>query len=575
MSVFRPLFQLDTQHATAVASKRHQRRGAGVLLEVLRSEGARYVFGNPGTTELPLIDALVDATDISYVWALQEASAVAMADGYAQAAGRPGVLNLHTAGGLGHGLGNLLNANVSGTPLVVTAGQQDSRHVVTDPLLYGDLVSIATPAVKWAREVTHPDQIPILVRRAFHDSQTAPTGPVFLSLPMDVMEEMTTVDIGEASTIDRSAVAGSLDRLAEHLAAIPPGKLAIIAGDEISASNAAAETVLLADALGAPVYGSSWPAHIPFPTAHPLWMGNLPTQATEIAQKLQAYDAIFALGGKSIITILYTRGSAVPRGTQIFQLSADARHVGRTYSTKLGLVGDIRASLRALLPLLIPKLAEKTDAYAALRKAAQRDQEARRSQLKAASDAEFRKPVTTPLVAGREMAHAIGPEVAIIDEAPATLGALRAFLSTECARQYSFSRGGALGWGMPAAVGFSLGIDRAPVVSIVGDGAALYSPQALWTAAHERLPVTFIVVNNGEYNILKTFLRSQPHYSSARANRFIAMDIVDPAIDFLALAASMGIPARRIDRAADIAPALEAAISSRVPNLIEIPISSA
>jgi benzoylformate decarboxylase len=476
MSVVRPLFQLDTPHATAVASKRHRRRGAGVLLEVLRSEGARYVFGNPGTTELPLIDALVDATDISYVWALQEASAVAMADGYAQAAGRPGVLNLHTAGGLGHGLGNLLNANVSGTPLVVTAGQQDSRHVVTDPLLYGDLVSIATPAVKWAREVTHPDQIPILVRRAFHDSQTAPTGPVFLSFPMDVMEEMTTVDIGEASTIDRSAVAGSLDSLAEYLAAIPPGKLAIIAGDEISASNAAAETVLLADALGAPVYGSSWPAHIPFPTAHPLWMGSLPTKATEISQKLQAYDAIFALGGKSIITILYTRGSAVPPGTQIFQLSADAHHIGRTYSTKLGLVGDIRASLRALLPLLIPELAEKTDAYAALRKAAQRDQEARRSQLKAASDAEFRKPVTTPLVAGREMAHAIGPEVAIIDEAPATLGALRAFLSTECTRQYSFSRGGALGWGMPAAVGFSLGIDRAPVVSI-GDGAALYSPR--------------------------------------------------------------------------------------------------
>src|SRR5215831_17076998 len=117
--------------------------------------------------------------------------AVAMADGYAQAACRPGVLNLHTAGGLGHGFGNLLNASVSGTPLVVTAGQQDSRHTVTDPLLYGDLVSIATPAVKWAREVTHPDQIPILVRRAFHDCQTAPTGPVFLSLPMDVMEQMT------------------------------------------------------------------------------------------------------------------------------------------------------------------------------------------------------------------------------------------------------------------------------------------------------------------------------------------------------------------------------------------------
>jgi benzoylformate decarboxylase len=558
-----------------MSNKRNQRRGAAVFLEVLRSEGTRYVFGNPGTTELPLIDALVDAPDIRYILALQEASAVAMADGYAQAASRPGVLNLHTAGGLGHGLGNLLNAHVSGTPLVVTAGQQDSRHTLTDPLLYGDLVSIATPAVKWAQEVTHPDQIPILVRRAFHDCQTAPTGPVFLSLPMDVMEEMTTIDIGELSTIDRAAVAGSLDRLAEYLAAIPPGKLAIIAGDEISTSNAAAETVVLADALGAPVYGSSWPAHIPFPTAHPLWMGNLPTKATEIAQKLHSYDAIFALGGKSLITILYTEGSAVPPGMQIFQLSADARDLGRTYSTKLALVGDIRASLRALFPLLTLKLADRKEIYAGLRKAAEREQEARRGQLKAAADAELDKPVTTPLVAGREMARAIGPEVAIVDEAPATLGALRAFLSTESTRQYSFARGGALGWGMPAAVGFSLGIDRSPVVSIVGDGAALYSPQALWTAAHERLPVTFVVINNREYNILKKFMRSQPHYASARANRFIAMDIIDPVVDFMALAASMGVPAQSIGRATDIAPALEAAIASGAPNLIEIPVSPA
>jgi benzoylformate decarboxylase len=128
---------------------------------------------------------------------------------------------------------------------------------------------------------------------------------------------------------------------------------------------------------------------------------------------------------------------------------------------------------------------------------------------------------------------------------------------------------------MPAAVGFSLGIDRAPVVSIVGDGAALYSPQALWTAAHERLPVTFVVINNREYNVLKKFMRSQTHYASVRADRFIAMDMVDPAINFLALAASMGLPARRVDGPADIAPALEAAVSSGVPNLIEIPISTA
>src|SRR5580658_6811564 len=207
------------------------RRGATVLLEILRSEGVEFIFGNPGTTELPLMDALLATPDIHYVLGLQEASVVAMADGYAQASRKPGFINLHTAGGLGHGLGNLLNASVSQTPLVVTAGQQDSRHTITDPLLFGDLVAIARPAVKWAHEVAHADQLPVLVRRAFHDAQAAPTGPVFLSLPMDVMEELSSVGIGESSTIDRRPIAGSLQTLAAYLTGIAPGRLLIIAGD--------------------------------------------------------------------------------------------------------------------------------------------------------------------------------------------------------------------------------------------------------------------------------------------------------------------------------------------------------
>jgi hypothetical protein len=155
------------------------RRGAAVLLEVLRSEACRYIFGNPGTTELALMDALTGAPDIGYIWGLQEASVVAMADGYASASGRPGFVNLHTAGGLGHGMGALINARVSNTPLVVTAGLQDTRHNLTDPLLSGDLVRIAGPAMKWATEIINPDQIPVLVRRAFHDCTAAPSGPVF------------------------------------------------------------------------------------------------------------------------------------------------------------------------------------------------------------------------------------------------------------------------------------------------------------------------------------------------------------------------------------------------------------
>lgn len=546
------------------------RSGAKILLEVLESEGVEYVFGNPGTTELPFIDALGDSTALHYVLALQEASVVAMADGYAQASGRPGFINLHTAGGLGHGLGNLLNASIAGTPLVVTAGQQDSRHSVTDPLLFGDLVRIAAPAVKWAQEVTTPEQLPILLRRAFQDCQAAKSGPVFLSLPMDVMEEMSTIPLPERSRVDRRPLAGSLDLLADELAAIAPERLVIVAGDEIAFHDAAPEVVALAEILAAPVYGSSWPAHIPFPTSHPLWAGNLPTKSTQIAECLKEADCVFALGGKSFITILYTEGSALPKNCALFQMSADGSDLGRTYPSKLSVVGDIQKSLRVLNELLAARLAGRAEAFAELRRKAAAEQLARRERLSEDAARLFANAAIHPLVAAQQVVRAIGPNIAIVDEALVTTNHVRGFLDSSSVRQYSFLRGGALGWGMPAAVGFSLGLKRQPVVSLVGDGAALYSPQALWTAAHENLPVTFIVMNNCEYNILKQFMQSQPHYHLTPKICAIALDIVNPLVDFIALGQSMGVPSRRIARAGDIAAAVEAGIASGRPNLIEI-----
>ncbi|MFK5926657.1 MAG: thiamine pyrophosphate-binding protein, partial [Desulfuromusa sp.] len=544
------------------------RRGGKLLLELLESEGVEYVFGNPGTTELPFIDALIGSTTVKYIWGLQEASVVAMADGYAQASGRPGFVNLHTAGGLGHGLGNLLNANVSGTPLVVTAGQQDSRHSITDPLLFGDLTQIAAPAVKWAQEVHSAAQLPILIRRAFQDCSAAQSGPVFLSLPMDVMEEMTSVPIPPHSNVDRRPVAGSLDLLADELAAIAPGKILIVAGDEISTHEAAPEVVALAEILGAPVFGSSWPAHLPYPTSHPLWAGNLPTKATEIHETVNDFDCIFALGGKSFITILYSEGSALPEHCELFQLSVDGRDLGRSYPTKLSVVGDIQKSLSVLNQLLSDRLQDKADIYADLLRKAEQRKNAQREQLFLEAEKLLTLDGIHPLVAAREMARGIGSDTAIVDEAVVTAAHLRKFLNSNTTRRYSFLRGGALGWGMPAAVGYSLGLGREPVVCPVGDGAALYSPQALWTAAYEKLPVTFVVVNNREYNILKNFMRAQPHFTSAQENKFIAMDIVNPAIDYHAMAQSMGVPASRVDRASDIAEAIKAGIASGVPNLI-------
>ncbi len=550
-----------------------KRNGAKILLDVLESEGVDYIFGNPGTTELPLMEALISKPNIHYVLGLQEASVVAMADGYAQASGKPGFINLHTAGGLGHGLGNLLNAYTSGTPLVVTAGQQDSRHAITDPLLQGDLVSIASPTTKWAAEISSPDQIPILAHRAFQDSQATPSGPVFLSLPMDIMEAESDIDIPSVSHVDRRPIAHSLPELAEELLAMTPGKIAIIAGDEISLNDAYKEVVELSEILAAPVFGSSWPAHIPYPTSHYSWQGNLPTKAVDIAEKMKDFDCVFALGGKSFITILYSEAPALPEGCELLQLSVDGRDLGRTYPSKLSVVGDIEFSLRKLNQLLTTKIDDKNEAYEKQRQVIQQLFTERRQSLFEETDKFSNNHVIHPLVAARELAKGID-STPIVDEAIATAAHLRKFLNNNSSKQYSFLRGGALGWGMPAAVGFSLGINKNPVVSLVGDGAAMYSPQALWTAVHEDLPITFIVMNNMEYNVLKNFMRSQPHYISAQKEQFIAMDINKPAIDFLALAKSMGMSGQRISKAEDIAPIVNDSIQSNKANLIEIIISA-
>jgi benzoylformate decarboxylase len=271
---------------------------------------------------------------------------------------------------------------------------------------------------------------------------------------------------------------------------------------------------------------------------------------------------------------LYSEGPAVPEGCSVYQLSADVNDLGRSYATKLSIVGDIKASLTAFLPAL----KEATDAhrqrYRALISQAADERKYAREQLEISVAEKFSLPTIAPIVAAHEVVRAIGPDVAIVDEALCVSPLVRKFLTSHNSGQYAFMRGGALGWGMPAAIGYSLGLGKQPVVCLVGDGAALYSPQAMWTAAHENLPITYVVMNNQEYNILKNFMRNQAHYSSAQTNTFIAMDIVNPCIDYLALAQSMGLPAQQIRHAGDIAPAIEAAIASGRPNLIEVIVSA-
>jgi benzoylformate decarboxylase len=547
--------------------------GRDVLLEVLRTEGVRHVFGNPGSTELPFVDALAGVDDIEYVLALQEATAVAMADGYAQASGRPAFLNLHTSAGLGNAVGNLTNAMANGAPLVVTAGQQDTRHLAFDPLLSGDLVGLARATVKWAHEVRAVDELGIVLRRAFHDAIAPPAGPVFVSMRMDTLDASTSTPVPPPSVIDHRAAAGATGALAElaRLLTEPAvGAVAIVVGDEVAAADAVDELVTLAETLGAPVYGAPLYSSAVFPPGHPLWRGMLAPAANAINAALQPYERVLFVGGKPFMVYPYTEGSPLPDHVELLHVSSDPAWLGRAHPTRFGLHGDPKATLLALAPIVQASVdrAAAADALAAAT-VRRRDEIAA---LEATANGRYDAVPMHPMAAANALVRAIPPGTAVVDEAITTGAYVRGFHHDAVPGRYFFCKGGGLGWGMPAACGVSLARDREPVLCVVGDGSAMYSPQALWTAANQRLPVVFAVVNNRQYLILKNYLRGMAG-DSVRTGRFVAMDIDDPPVDYVALAHSMGVDATLVEKAHDVGDAVRAAIASGRPHLLELPIA--
>jgi benzoylformate decarboxylase len=541
-----------------------------MLLEVLRSEGVRHIFGNPGSTELPLIDALSGAEGVGYVLALQEASVTAMADGYAQVTRRPAFLNLHTSAGLGNAIGNLTNARLNGTPLVVTAGQQDERHIAADPMLSGDLVGIARPVSKWAHELRTADELGVYLRRAFHDAASPPAGPVFLSLPMNLLEEDVPGPVPPATRVERGSTAPALDELATLLAETPVGELLIVVGDEVTASGGVAAVVALAEALGAPVFGSPLHSSGVFIAAHPLWRGSLPLTAAQVAGTLQPYRRVLLLGGQPFMAYPYTPAEPLPPTTELLHVSPDPSWLGRYHPARLAVLGDPGATAAALVPLV----ADRVDAGVA------RDALAAAAAARATDDARhdaralerYGAVPVDPMAAAHAVLSVLPDDAIVVDEAITTGVYVRGFHRRMAPGRYLCCRGGGLGWGMPAAVGAALGGAGAPAVCVVGDGSALYSPQALWTAAHHRLPVLFVVVNNRQYLILKRTLAGMGGTAS-RTGRFVAMDLNAPPVDYLALAGSFSVPATRIDHAADIGAAVRSALAAGGPHLIEIPIA--
>ena len=549
-------------------SARNTISGRNAFIELLQSEGVTHLFGNPGTTELPIMHALADYPDMRYVLGLQEAIVSrAMADGYARASGQLVACNVHVAPGLGNAMGSLFTAFNSGTPLLITAGQQEQGHGLTEPLLYAPLVPIATPVVKWAVEVTRLEDLPRIVHRAAKIATTPPTGPVFISLPGDILNAFGAIDLGQATRVDtrvRPSEEG-LRALAKRL--LDAERPVIIAGHEIIRSDALAEAARFAEVLGCPVYDQTVLQGAHFATGHPAYLGPLSRDQKTVRARLDPYDTVISLGSDFLRMSVYSEVEPLPPHMAVIQIGLNDWEMGKTYAAEIAVRADVKETLRVLTPLVaeLGGAAQRQRAAAGLTALAGRNWTANR---KARAEVALAKAGMRPIDPEWLMltiADLLPQDAIIVDDALTTGASLPAFMHLSDRYAYLGNVSGGIGWAIAAAVGIQLAQPERKVVALIGDGSAMYSIQALWTAAHQKLPMVFVVFNNGGYRIIKQRLKLFHN-----TDRFIGMDFVNPPIDFAALAHSLGVRAHRIDTATEFGPAFRDALTAREPVLLEV-----
>jgi benzoylformate decarboxylase len=513
--------------------------------EFLRAQGMTTVFGNPGSTELPMLADF--PADFTYVLGLQESAAVGMADGYALASGRPTLVNLHTAPGVGNAMGAIFNAQANKSPLVITAGQQARSLMTLQALLTNrDAAQMPQPLVKWSYEPPRAQDVPHAIARATHLASLPPRGPVFVSIPMDdwaaEAEENTTRftlrrTVSGAAAPDPAAIRALARRL--EVARSP----VFVAGADIDACGAWDAAAELAERLHMPVWAgpAGGSGRIGFPEGHMLFQGVLPPAVALAAQVLEGHDLVLAVGLSVFPYYPNIPGPLLPDGTALVQITNDPDEAARAPMGD-AIVADPRLALEALLDHV--ELSE-------------REAPAPRPAPVVAEDSDPMSASTAAAV----LAEVLPDNAIVTAESPSATGALRNQLRLSRPGSWYLTGGGGLGFGLPAAIGMALAVPERRVVSVVGEGSAQYAIQALWTAATYRVPVTILVLRNDEYAILKWFGALESVEGAP------GLDL--PALDTVAVATGYGVDATRADGPDELATALRDAFRADGPRLVE------
>jgi benzoylformate decarboxylase len=512
--------------------------------DLLRAFGIKKVFGNPGSTELPFLSDWPD--DIDYVLGLQEASVIGMADGYAQATRNAGFVSLHSATGVGHALGNVFTAYRNQTPLVIIAGQQARSILPLQPFLFAERASeFPRPYVKFAVEPARAEDVPAAIARAYYVAMQPPCGPAFVSVPSD--DWMKPAQAIEARSITRelSPDPDAIRGLAEALAASE--RPAFVVGPGIDRAQAVDLMVRLAEKTRASVWVSPFSARCSFPERHPQFAGFLHASPGQLSEALRDHDLVVVVGAPVFTFHVEGHAAIFDGATTLFQITDDPEAAAVT-PAGTSIIATMKPALAALI--------EMTD-------------ESKRAMPKgrvlppapAASD-----PIKAELLL-HSLAAAMPDNAVLVEEAPSHRPTMQKFMPMAGADSFYTMASGGLGHSLPAAVGIALGRPNVRTVCLVGDGSAMYSIQALWTAAQRKLPLTVVVINNEGYGAMRSFSQVM------QVRDVPGLDL--PGIDFVKIAEGMGCSAARVTKSSELAGALKQSLAHEGTSLIEVMVDSA
>ena len=537
---------------------------------MFQAEGVKYIFGNPGTSETPMMTILPEYPDLEYLLVLQEGVAVGMAEGYGRSTGTVPLVSLHIDNGLANAFSMMIDQLRSGTPMVITAGNKDIRKLGPGR---SDLAELARPFSKWSAEITHAGQVPSVVRRAFQEARTSPTGPVFVGMSANAFDDIADVNIAPSTEMaaNSSADPAAIDEVVGLLSRAE--KPIMIIGDRLAGANV--DAVRLAETAGIPVYGHG-SAEVNFPASHPLWQGNLSVRAPQAIEAIRSTDLILAIGCTVFDDFFYQPGSVIGPGTSLVHIDSDPGSIGKSEPTDIGILAAPPAVVSQLADAVSEIFTGTRAEEAALRvREAKAASTARREAFGRSAAAQRNGAPMSPATMARALADALPPNATVFNDGISAGGTIFEALSPSERGSYYAIRGGAIGWGMGATMGVQLGMPDRPVVGVMGDGTAIMTVQALWTAANSNIPAVFVICNNQSYRVLK--LNSNVYHRLQGLpfpDKYVMADF-DIPLDFKAQAEAYGVEGVRVEAPEDLAAQVHRGCEMDKPLVIDAVIDGA